>query len=152
MEVEIKKIDKLKRNIKVEIKGEEFLAQKKETYEANSKKLKVPGFRPGSAPIDILEKYHSKILKEELLRKSVPFFYQKALEENKLRPAGLPRIYDVDLSADYLVFSAEFETRPQIEIKEDIYKGIKIKDSKIDVKKEEIEKVITNIKEELRKF
>jgi len=151
MKVEIKKIDKLKRNIKIEIKGDEFLSQKKETYEESSKKLKVPGFRPGSAPLDILEKHHGKILKEELLRKSVPFFYQKALEENKLSPAGLPKIYDVDLSADYLVFSAEFEARPEIDIKEDIYKGIKIKDSAADVKKEEIEKVITNIKEGIKK-
>lgn len=152
MKTEVKKLDKLKRTIKIEVKGEEFLNKKKEVYRQNAKNLKVPGFRPGSAPLEVLEKYHGKLLKEEFLKESVPSFYNKAIEDNNILPAGLARIYDIKCSSDLLSFSADFETKPQIEIKENSYKGLKIKDIKIEVKEVDIEKVLTNLKEGIKKI
>lgn len=152
MKTEVKKLDKLKRTIKIEVKGEEFLNKKKEVYRQNAKNLKVPGFRPGNAPLEVLEKYHGKLLKEEFLKESVSLFYSKAIEDNNILPASLPRIYDVKCSADLLSFSADFETKPQIEIKENSYKGLKIKDIKIEVKEVDIEKILTNLKEGIKKI
>ncbi|MFA5007850.1 MAG: trigger factor [Candidatus Omnitrophota bacterium] len=152
MKVEVKKVDKLKRIINVELSGEDFINEKKEAYKEIGKNIKVSGFRQGNAPLEILEKHHSKALKEEFLRKMLPIYYERALGEAKLHPAGLPRIYDVNLSETNLVFSAEFDTRPEIELKEDDYKGIKIKEKKIEVKDEEIEKVIVNLKEGVKKI
>jgi len=151
MKVEVKKLDKLKRKITVEVKGEEFLKERDEAYRQNSKNLKVPGFRPGSAPKEILEKHHGDFLKNEFLKKSLPGFYQKALEENKMTPASSPDISDIEFKPDALVFSAEFEVRPEVEVKESLYKGIKIKDQKTEVKEVEIEKVLTNLKEGIKK-
>ena len=151
MKVDIKKIDKLKRAIAVEVCGEEFLQEKNKVYAAAVKKLKVPGFRPGSAPMDVLEKHHSKVLKEELLQSTLSLFYRQALEESKIIPASMPRIYDVKLGADKLSFAADFEIRPELEIKETIYKEIKIKAKVSEVKEIEIEKVVTNLKEGVKK-
>lgn len=151
MQVEVKKIDKLKRTIKVEVFGEEFLKEKNEVYSKKSKDLKVPGFRPGSAPLDVLERHHSKFLKEELLKESLPNFYRKALEDKKILPAGMPHVYDIKLTSDALSFSADFETKPEVEAKEILYKGIKIKDENCEVKEIEIEKVLTNLKEGVKK-
>lgn len=151
MRVEVKKIDKLKRTIKVEVVGEEFLKERNEVYSKKSKDLKVPGFRPGSAPLDVLERHHSKFLKEELLKESLPNFYRKALEDKKILPAGMPHVYDIKLTSDALSFSADFETRPEVEAKEILYKGIKIKDKKCEVKEIEIEQVLTNLKEGIKK-
>lgn len=151
MKVEIKKLDKLKRVIKVDIEGETFLKEKENIYKELSKNLKVPGFRPGSAPLEILEKYHSKTLKEEFLKRALPLYYQQALEANKLMPAGLPRIYDVDLDKKSLSFSAELDVRPELELEASDYKGITIKDKKIEVGEQEIEKVLTNLKEGVKK-
>ncbi len=151
MKVEIKKLDKLKQKIKVEVSGEEFLRERDTVYQQSSKGLKVPGFRPGSAPLEVLEKHHGKFLQEEFLKKSLPLFYQKALEENKLSPAGQPRIYDIECKPRSLIFSAEFETRPAVEVKESLYKGIKIKDRQVKVEEIEVEKVLTNLKEGIKK-
>ncbi|MCK4912696.1 MAG: hypothetical protein KAS05_03135 [Candidatus Omnitrophica bacterium] len=151
MKVELKKIDKLKRTIKVEVEGEEFLKEKNEVYSKRSKDLKVPGFRPGSAPLDVLERHHSKFLKEELLKESLPTFYRKALEDQKILPAGMPHVYDIKLTANVLSFSADFEARPEIEAKESNYKGIKIKIKNCEVKEIEVEKVLTNLKEGIKK-
>jgi len=151
MRVEVKKLDKLKRTIKVEVEGEEFLKERNEVYSKKSKDLKVPGFRPGSASLDILERHHSKFLKEELLKESLPVFYRKALEGEKILPAGMPHVYDIKLTSDALFFSADFEARPEVEAKESSYKGIKIKDKNCEVKEIEIEKMLTNLKEGIKK-
>jgi len=67
MKVEVKKVDKLKRQIKVEVQGEDFLKAKKETYKELGKNIKVPGFRPGTVPLDVLERQHGEALKDEFL-------------------------------------------------------------------------------------
>jgi FKBP-type peptidyl-prolyl cis-trans isomerase (trigger factor) len=151
MKVDVKKLDKLKRKIKIEVDGEEFLSEKKEVFSQIGKNLKVPGFRPGSVPADVLEKHHGKTLQEELLKKVLPHFYRKALEEHKILPASLPRIYDVEVDSEALSFHADFEVKPELEVKESLYEGIKIKDKKIEIQEIEIEKVLTNLKEGIKK-
>ena len=151
MKVEVTKVDKLKRKIKVEVSGDEFLKEKNEVYSESAKQLKVPGFRPGSAPLDILEKHHGKLLKEEVLKKTLPIFYRRALQEHKILPATMPHIYDVEINSQALIFSADFEAKPEIEVKENVYTNIKIKDKKVEVKEIEIEKILTNLKEGIKK-
>jgi FKBP-type peptidyl-prolyl cis-trans isomerase (trigger factor) len=151
MKVEVKKIDKLKREIKISHSGENFLEERNKIYQEIGKNLKVPGFRPGSTPIEVLEKHHAKVLKEEYLRKALPFYYEKALEAEKLIPAGSPQISNVEFSGDSLSFIAEIEIRPELEIKETVYKGIKVKDSEVRVQPEEIERALTNLKEGVKK-
>ncbi|MFA5272497.1 MAG: trigger factor [Candidatus Omnitrophota bacterium] len=152
MKVEVTKLDKLKRIIKVEISGDAFVAERKNIYEEIGKSLKVPGFRQGSAPLEIIEKHHLKVLKEEFLHRMLPIYYEKALSENKLTPSGTPRVYDVELSDNSLVFSAEFDVKPEIELKDTDYKGIKVKEKKVEVGLDEIEKVLTNLKDGIKKI
>jgi len=151
MRVEIQKLDKLKRKLKIEVSGKEFSKEKEEFYKQTSKNLKVPGFRPGTAPLDLIEKHHGKALREEFVKKSIPQFYRKALEEEKILPASMPKIYDLDLKDDSMVFFAEFETRPELKIDESVYKGIKIKEKIEPIKEIEIEKIITNLKDGIKR-
>lgn len=151
MKVEIKKVDKLKRILKAELSGEDFINEKKTAYKEIGKNIKVAGFRAGTAPLEILEKHHSKALKEEFLHKMLPIYYEKALAEAKVHPAGLPRIYDVELTDTNLSFTAEFDIKPEVELKESDYREIKIKEKKFEIKEDEIEKVIANLKEGIKK-
>ena len=151
MKVEVKKIDKIKRKLRVEIAGDELLKEKNSFYQEQAKHLKVPGFRPGNIPFDILEKHHGKLLGDELLKKVLPLFYKKALESQNIIPASMPQIYDVKLEPQSLVFSADFEAKPQVEVQDSIYRGIKIKDSNSQVTDSEIDKVIDSVREEAKK-
>ncbi len=76
---------------------------------------------------------------------------ERALKENNLSPAGLPRIYDVEFDQKSLSFSAEFDVRPELQISDSNYKGIKIKAQKAEVREEELEKVFTSLKEGIKK-
>jgi trigger factor len=49
------------------------------------------------------------------------------------------------------LFTAEFDIKPEIDLRDEDYKGIKIKEKKVEVKDEELEKVLTNLKEGIKK-
>jgi trigger factor len=151
MNIEVKKLDRLKRVLRIIIEGEEFLNKKKEVYEDIGKNLKVAGFRPGRAPLDIVEKRYGKVLEEEFLNRTLPFFYQSALLANGLLAASAPKIYDVSMDKQRLSFSAEVEIKPEVTIKESDYKRIKIRDKEVEVEELEIEKVLTSLKDGIKK-
>lgn len=151
MKVQIQKLEKLKRAITVDIEISEFKEERDAAYKEIGKTIKVSGFRPGTAPLDILEKNHGEYLKEKFLEKALPQIYTKALESENLVPASLPRIYDVVYDKERLKFCAEFEVKPIVDVQDKDYKGIKISEKIPEVKDDELEKVITNIKENITK-
>ncbi|RKY43770.1 MAG: hypothetical protein DRP81_06480 [Candidatus Omnitrophota bacterium] len=152
MKVEVKKLDNLKRVIRVQVEGEDFKKDKSQLYRSLAKDLKVPGFRAGIAPLEILEKYHGKLLREEFIKWAIPNYYEKAVKEANISPVVLPRIYDVELTDKKFAFSAELEVKPQVSLEESIYKGIKVKDKPVDVKEQEWKKLVENLKEEVKRF
>jgi len=152
MRTEIKKINGLKRLLRVEVNEPTLIKDKESLYRELSKDLKVPGFRPGNAPIEVLEKYHKKVLQEEFLKRSIPSYYSKALEDNELEAVSIPRIYNVEFSSKRLVFDAEFEVKPDFELKDEDYKDLRVKLKNVVVEAIEIEKFITQLKEDIKKI
>ncbi|GEM_PF-410075 len=152
MQVNIQKINKLKHKLEIGISGKEYITKKDDFYSQASKNLKVPGFRPGKAPIDLLKKHHGEALKQKFIEKYIPIFYQQAIQENKILPAGLPKISDLQVTEENISFSAELEVQPQISINEDIYKGIKIKDQEVKPDQKIITETIKKFKEETKKI
>ncbi len=151
MRTEIKKLNRLKRVLKVEVEEDVLLKDKKEIYKELSKELNVPGFRKGSAPLEVVEKHYKKFLEETFLKRIIPSYYSQALEKNELKAVGLPRIYDVDFREKGLSFYAEFEVKPHLELKDEDYKNIKVKVKKTEVEGIEIEKLITQLKDDVKK-
>lgn len=152
MKVELKKINQLKRILKIEVSADKLSKNKSEVYKAVAKNLKVPGFRLGNAPIELVEKHHKSILHQELLKKVIPLYYSNALDENKLEAVGSPRIYDVNFDGGELSFCAEFEIKPVINLADDDYKKLKIKMSPVLVEPIEVEKLITQFKDNIKKI
>ncbi len=152
MEVNVKKIDKLKHKLDIKVAGKDFIDKKNEFYSEASKKLKVPGFRPGKAPLDVVKKHHQKTLQDEFIKQHLPVIYQQALEESKISPAGMPQVSNLKVTEDVLSFTAEVETQPQIEVKDSIYKDIKIKDQKTTPDPKQRENMIKSFKDQVKKI
>jgi FKBP-type peptidyl-prolyl cis-trans isomerase (trigger factor) len=151
MKIAIKKLDKLKREILVEVAGDEFVKEKNSIFKEKAKNLKVPGFRPGSAPMDILEKHHGPFLRDAFLNKAIPQFYQDALKQENIPAVSMPAISDVEMTSEKLLFRAEVEVRPEVKVEEFLYQGLKIKTKAIAVEEAEIEKVLTTMKDGIKK-
>ena len=88
-------------------------------------KARLPGFRPGKAPLSIVKTRFAGDIRQEVLDALVPRFLQAAVEKDNLQLVGRPAITDVHFhSGEPLRFKAEFEVAPTFELGE--YRGITI--------------------------
>ena len=145
MKTEIKKLDSTKREISVEASGDMVKNKFDDVFKEIAKDAKVPGFRPGNAPRDILEKHYSSHAHELVLKELIPELYNKAIEKEGLNVLELPNIFDVKLDRNSLSFKATVEISPEILVKN--YKGLEVTYKKIEVNADEIKRSIDSLKE-----
>ncbi|MFA5199841.1 MAG: trigger factor [Candidatus Omnitrophota bacterium] len=145
MKTEVKKLDSTKCEINVTVSGELVKNKFESVFSEIAKEAKVPGFRPGKAPRDVLEKHYASAVHEQVLKELVPDVYNQAIEEQKLDVIELPQISDVKLDRSNLSFKATVELVPDIAIKD--YKNQKIVFKPVSVSPDEIKKHIDSIKE-----
>jgi FKBP-type peptidyl-prolyl cis-trans isomerase (trigger factor) len=145
MKTEIKKLDSTKREISVEVSGDMVKNKFDDVFKEIAKNAKVPGFRPGNAPRDILEKHYSSHAHELVLKELIPELYNQAIEKEGLNVLELPNIFDVKLDRNSLSFKATVEISPEILVKN--YKGLEVTYKKIEVNADEIKRSIDSLKE-----
>lgn len=145
MKTEVKKLDSTKRQIDIEVSGDIVKNKFEDVFKRLAKEAKVPGFRPGHAPRDILEKHFSANANEQVLKELVPDIYNEAIKNEGLDCLGLPEISEVKLDRAKLSFKAIVEVFPEIAIKD--YKGKKINYKRINVTPDEIKRSIDSLKE-----
>lgn len=148
MKVEIKKLSKIKTNIEIEVDKENFGELKKKVLERINKEVNIPGFRKGSAPLDLVEKRYPALYKEEFLKEAVPFYIQEIISQHKLEVVSLSTIKDVDYREDRLKFRVEVELKPEIKIEDKLFKDIKIKKEEFsfEIAPSQLEAILDEIK------
>ena len=145
MKVEAKKLDASKVQLDIEVPQETVKKKFEEVYEKVGKEARIPGFRPGKAPKDILEKHHGRLIQDEVIKGLIPEAYRGSIEREKIDVVEMPEISQVKLESNILSFRAVVEVKPQIEIKD--YKNIKLKYKKIAVGPQEMDKSLDSFKE-----
>jgi trigger factor len=108
------------------------------------KKVKLPGFRPGKAPLGLVKQRFAGDIRQDVLEKLVPRFFRAAAEKENLQVVGQPNVSDVHFHAgEPITFKAEFEVAPTFELGE--YRGItitynepEVSDAEVDARIEEI--------------
>jgi len=145
MKTEVKKLDSAKREISVEVSGDIVKNKFEDVFKRIGQEAKVPGFRPGHAPRDILEKEFSSHAHEQVLKELIPDVYNQAIEKEGLEVIDLPNISDVKLDRNTLSFKAQVEVSPEIKLKD--YKGLKVNYKKAEVSLDEIKRSIDALKE-----
>lgn len=151
MSSKAKKIEQCTTLLEIEVPKDAVAKAYEEVYLELAKIANIPGFRVGKAPTDMVKKQYAKDAKEEVLKRLIPQAYTKALEEQKIRPIGLPEITDVNLADNAgLLFNAKVDTRPDFRLKD--YKGIKITKKKAEVSDDDVEKTLQSLREMNAKF
>lgn len=151
MKVELEELGPCKRAVLVEIPGEEVSKEWNQAYLRLRQKVKVPGFRPGKAPLAIIESRYMSELKSETLRHLVHEYYHKALDELGIKAVNLPQVNEVEVNKNQpLQFKAVFEVKPAIEIND--YKGLELKTQKVRVPEADIENVLKHMQERNAQF
>lgn len=145
MKTEVKKLDSSTCEINVAVSGEVVKNKFEEIFLKIGKDAKVPGFRPGKAPRDVLEKHYASVVHEQALKELVPDVYNQAIEAEKLDVIELPKITEVKLDRSNLSFKAVVEITPEVAVKN--YKNQKINFKTISVTADEIKRHIDSVKE-----
>jgi FKBP-type peptidyl-prolyl cis-trans isomerase (trigger factor) len=145
MKTEVKKLDDSKRELNIEVSGEMVSKKFEEVFSQIIKEAKVPGFRPGHAPRDMIEKQFGSHAHEQVLKELVPDVYSKAIDQEKLDVIEMPEITEVKLDRTTLSFRAKVEVSPDIKLKS--YKGIAINYKKPGVSADDVKRSIDSIKE-----
>jgi len=145
MKTEVKKLDSNKREISIEVSGDIVKNKFEDVFAQISKEAKIPGFRPGHAPRDILEKKYSSHAHELVIKELIPQLYNQAIDKEGLEVLELPNISEVKLDRTTITFKAQVEVSPEIPVKN--YKGIKVAYKKIEVGPEAIKRNIDSLKE-----
>lgn len=146
MKVTVERIDNHKAVLEVEVPQEEVGKAVNRAYQKLAAKVNIPGFRKGKTPRKILE---MRIGKEAILEEAfdfiVPNAYGKALEEQKLEVVSRPEIDVVTLKEDEpCVFKATVVVKPEVTLGQ--YKALKIAEVKAEVKDEEVEKQLDDMR------
>jgi trigger factor len=107
--------------------------------------MKMPGFRPGKVPANLVKKMHKDALLQEALNSSIQEGIQKALADNKLRPATQPHVH---MDKDYApgkdaVVDFHLEILPDIAAPS--IEGIKLDRLQVEATDAEVEAAIVKI-------
>lgn len=136
---EIKKLETNKYSLEITVDGEKFREAIKQAYRKNGKKINVPGFRKGKAPLHMIETYYGV---EVFYEDAMNLIYNDVVEE-AIKESGLKTIEDkmdfdlVSISKeDGVDFKITVTTYPEIEIGK--YKGLKAEKPIVEVKAAEI--------------
>ena len=153
MKVTVENKKGLNKDLKILIDKETMNSYMDEKYNEIKSTVNLKGFRPGKVPKEVLKRQFGKAVFGEVLDKVLKDTSTKALEENKIKPAGQPKLdlktYGEDKELEYVLSVTEL---PKVDIKSlegikfDQY-SVKIDDAETDKRIKEIAKNQPNFKE-----
>ena len=153
VKVSVKDISSCEKVITVDVPVDEIKQQYDIFYTEIGKVAKVPGFRPGKAPRDVLTIHYKDTAREEVIKKIIPKSLRQALEQKNINPITYPAIQHIDFDAEKMskfVFDAHIELRPKIKL--DKYDGIQIQAKSVEVKPSEVDELLKNLQESHARF
>src|ERR1700747_1517856 len=114
-----------RRELELEIPAEDVSKATERVAKEIARVAKVPGFRPGKAPVSLIKRRYADDIKGEVLQSLVPEKVEKAVAEQKLNPVSQPQGDRLDFTEGQpLKFRAVFEVLPDFELGR--YKGLDI--------------------------
>ena len=144
MKVTVENKKGLNKDLKILIDKETMSSYMDEKYEEIKGTVNLKGFRPGKVPKEVLKRQFGKAIFGEVLDKVLKDTSTKALEENKIKPAGQPKLdlktYGEGKELEYVISVTEL---PKVDIKS--IENIKFDQYLVKIDESETEKRINEI-------
>ncbi len=148
MKVEKKDLEKSQVELKIELSFDEFSPYIKKGAEKVSGEIKIEGFRPGKVPYAVLkQKIGEMTILEEAARIAINKTLDEVIKNNiSSEPVGQPQVEITKLAPDNpLEYKLTIALLPKVEL--GTYKELKIKQKKVEIKDEEAEKMLNDLRE-----
>lgn len=140
-----------KREIELEIPAENVQKAEDKVARDIARVARVPGFRPGKAPVTLIRRRFAEDIRGEVMQSLVPEYLEKALDEKKLVPVTRPEVDKVEFKdGEPLKFRATFEVLPEFELGD--YKNIEVQVEAVEVGDTQVDKTIDEIRDRMATF
>jgi len=145
MQVSVENVGKLERKLTVRIPAGDYESQVKTRLAEVGRSVRLKGFRPGKIPPKVIEQRFGDQVRSEVVTDLLQTTFNEALAQQKLNPAGGPRIDSLDAAPGKdLQFTAVFEVYPEIKLKG--LDGIQVERPLAEVGKEDIDAMVDNLR------
>ncbi len=105
------------RHIQVSVPAEVVRDAQDKAARRYASSVRLPGFRPGKAPAQMVRKKFADAIRQEALESLVREAYQEVIEKQDLKVASQPHVHDLKFEEGQpLTFELHFELRPNVEL------------------------------------
>jgi trigger factor len=140
-----------RRELELEIPAETVQKAVERVAKEFAKVARVPGFRPGKAPVTLIRRRFADDIKSEVLQSLVPEQVERAVTEGKLVPVTQPQIDKVDFTETGPVkFRATFEVLPEFELGQ--YKDLEVEVEDHKIEDADVDKAIEEMRDRAANF
>lgn len=147
MQTTYKKLSDTKAKLTLVADQKQLDTAKAATLKAAAKGLKLPGFRQGKVPVNLVEKHANPAeLQSDFLDTALNILYGSALDEKKLRPVAQPKV-ELKKFVPFTELEVELEVEVLGEIKLADYKELRIPRKQITVSSKEVDAVIDQLRQ-----
>ncbi len=139
-------VEDCKRSLEIEIPLEQVEKARERVTNSIKQRVRLPGFRPGKAPVNLIQSRFESEIRSEVLEVLLPQAFRDKVQEQGLKVVGTPDVSDLKFEPGAPIrFKAEFEVAPEFELGD--YRGLPAKYEDPSVSDEEIDNRLESMRE-----
>jgi len=145
MQVSVESAGKLERRMRVELPAARIDQEVSSRLKSVGKTAKIKGFRPGKVPAKVVQQRYGKKIREEVRSELIQKSYTDAVIQEKLNPAGGPRIEPEETKdGGGLAYVATFEIMPDVKLAN--LDKITIKKPEVSIGKKDLDAMVEKLR------
>jgi trigger factor len=146
MKFDVDALSPVQRKVKVEVPAEAVASEFTHAYKNLGQRVRVKGFRTGKIPRSVLQGIYGEDVKGEVKSHLVEESLAEVLKERGLQIVSRPEVETDDISESApFSFSAVFEVKPEIEVKD--YLGLEVEKVKLSISEDQVHDALKRLQE-----
>jgi len=146
IKVDLRDVSPVKKSMSVEVAPDAVEREARALLRDYAHKARIPGFRKGKVPLEMVRARFAKDLDDDLRERVVTRYYREAAREQGVEPLGNPTLDEVVYAeGEPLRFRTTFEVRPKIEPQ--AYRGIEVRRRTVRVDAAEVERMLEQLRQ-----
>ncbi|MGE5465464.1 MAG: trigger factor [Syntrophothermus sp.] len=137
METKINVVSESEHELEVVLNYDEIQPDLEKAYQEERKKIELPGFRKGKAPMAMVKRMYGDAIEYQASEKIANRVFWDIVEDQKLNPISAPKMVDLNFEkGSKLAFKIRYEVKPELDVKN--YTGLEVKKIRFDVEDEQV--------------
>lgn len=146
MQVSVTSNEGLERKLTVEVPADKIEQEVQQRLKGMVGRVRIDGFRPGKVPFSVIQKRYGAQVREEVKSELVRSSLYEAMQQENLRPAGMPKIETDASASDRLAFTATFEVYPEVKVS--VPAGLVVENPVVEVTDSDVDKMLEKLRKQ----